>query len=167
MKILVIDDARWNCLSAELLRTETDKVTVVSSIEEAQFALSINVGGYDAVLTDLFMPGANGSEMPAGLVFALKAVGNGVRAVVCTDADHHSDELCKLLDLLNIPSYEKKWRLVTKMEARSVALPAIFDAERDQLELCEWDDPRMEGQPHIKDWRQVLRYSGLFPEKEE
>lgn len=170
MKILVIDDARRNALSAASLLP--GNVTVADTIKKAYEILGSGEH-FDAVLTDLKMPLGNfrgamntrdydypSSDLDAGLVFALKAVKMGIRTVICTDADHHNDWICSLLDLLQ----GGKCEVVAYMEARSAHLDAYYDEERDEIVFCEWNDPRKNGKPIVKDWKAAMIRSGLFPE---
>lgn len=157
MKILVIDDARRNTLSAASLLS--GQVTIADTIEGA-YEILYSGDSFDVVLTDLFMPlgdfrGAMNtrdydrpsSDLPVGLVFALKAVKMGIRTVICTDADHHSDWICSLLDLRG----HGECKVVAYVEARTATLDAFYDEERNEIVFCKWDDPRRKGKPYIKD----------------
>ena len=170
MKILVIDDARRNTLSAASLLS--GDVKIADTIKQA-YEILHSGETFDAVLAYLFMPlgyfrGAMNtrdydrpsSDLPAGLVFALKAAQMGIRTVICTDADHHSDWICSLLDLL----YGKEHKVVAYVEARGCTLDAFYDEERDEIVFCKWDDPRRKGKPCIKDWKKAMERSMLFPE---
>lgn len=169
MKILVIDDARRNTVSAATLLS--GEVTIADSIEKAYTTLKESGDQFDAVLTDLFLPlgdfrGAMNtrdydrpsSELPAGLVFALKAVKMGVRTIICTDADHHSDWICSLLDLLR----DGECKVVAYVEARTVVLEGFYDEERDDIVFCDREERK--GKPLVKDWKAAMLHSGLFPE---
>jgi CheY-like chemotaxis protein len=152
MKVLVIDDAARNIEAAHTTLKEHE-VTTCSTIQDAYSVLERNKGSYDAVLTDLFLPlgsfrGAmSGSaekpdeELPAGLIFALKAASLGIPVVICTDADHHQSWICTLLDLIRIGWYKNQ--RVTYVEARYV--PLGTDEE-----------------PVTKNWLEVLYLAGLL-----
>lgn len=168
MKILVIDDARRNTISAATLLP--GDVTIADTIQRAYDILKSGEQ-FDAVLTDLFLPLGNfrgamntrdydrpSSDLPAGLVFAIKAVKMGIRTVICTDADHHSDWICSLLDLLR----GGECKVIAYVEARIVPVEGFYDEERDEIVLCDWKDRK--GKPLVKNWRAAMEHSGLFPE---
>lgn len=173
MKILVIDDERRNTLSAATLLP--GQVTIADSVQTA-YNLLEGDEKFDAVLTDLFMPlgsfrgsmdtrryGRPSDNLPAGLVFALKAANKGIRTVICTDADHHSDWICSLLDLLRSSDPESQ-RRVAYVEARTAYLEkAYYDEEKDELVFVD-DYKQRQGKPLVKDWKKAMAYSGLFPE---
>lgn len=177
MRILVIDDAEYNCASARLTLANHD-VTVINNVLEA-FKILDGRPQFDAVLTDLIMPvgpfrGAMNQSavppkagIPAGLVFAIKAANLGIRAVVCSDGDHQSDWLCSLLDLLTDKFHSAGRRIsdsakrVAFVELGTVALPAVWDEQHRSIVMDQacWD----KDVPRIKNWREVMVESGLFP----
>lgn len=165
MKILVIDDTPRNQESAHSTLVGHD-VTVIGTVKEAYEAL--RKGGFDAVLTDLFMPigdfrgavnrqrvGTPQGELPVGLVFALKASNMGIRTVICTDADHHADWICSLLDLVGDqrPSQYDD-------EPVTQANPMVAYVEARSCPTSYNDGPI------TKDWGKAMERSGLFPELE-
>lgn len=173
MKILVIDDQERNLASAKHVLCGHDVVTI-STIQEAFDALYKNAD-FDAVCTDLFMPLGSfrgavntrdydfpSSDLPAGLVFALKASNLGIRTVICTDADHHSDWVCSLLDLLR--GNRGECARVAYVEARMATFPGYWCEDSHKIIECEWK--KRENKPLLKDWLRVLKYSGLFTENE-
>lgn len=104
MKILVIDDSSEQRKYAKKSLSE-HKVTIVDGWNSGEEA--INQGGWDMVLTDLSMPGAEdgqgscdrfdhiGKPTPYGFVLALLAVKAGVPKVAIVsngndDANHHT-----------------------------------------------------------------------------
>lgn len=125
MRILVIDDAPWNQQSAHDLLGEKHELVVCGTVGEA-FELLQNIRNrkytkaamFDAVLTDLWLPSPKevggayteglyshdtyvGELIPAGLTFALAAVTYDIPYVaICSDANHHEDRMCALLDLI-------------------------------------------------------------------
>ncbi|MBI2443902.1 MAG: response regulator [Candidatus Magasanikbacteria bacterium] len=111
MKVLVIDDKTENKKSAEeTLKAMGHSVTVMDDCEMA-YAFLLKHGRdcqFDAVLTDLWMPGPSGTSafgvgqakncvsvpMPVGMMFALMAINLGVKIVaIVTDMSHHCDPL--------------------------------------------------------------------------
>lgn len=187
MRILVVDDQQYNRESA-CVTLIGHEVTVIGNIKEAYEVLS-NEGRspekrrrFDAVLTDLWLPkgdyrGALGGgkggdpedQLPAGLVFALVAAANlRIRTVICTDADHHGDLICSLLDLVGKPSIGGPCgddepdpnRLVSYVEARCAQYQGTWDGATGQLTQGQ----PLEGKPIIKDWLKAMKKAGLFPE---
>lgn len=151
MRILVIDDKQEHIKSACETLSDHDVVTA-NSISQAWNILD-DEESFDAVLTDLHLPRGDWSgavsfrqiedveELPAGLVFALRAVNEGVRTVIYTDKHHHNDWICGLLDLVgNRRTSERDQELVAYVEAD------VYD-----------NSP--------KDWERALVHSGLFKEK--
>lgn len=179
MRVLVIDDYRANQKSAEALAIE-HQVTVVGEMQEAYEILQERE--FDAVLTDLYMPigryvGAMPSqhddrakEVPAGLVFAIKAVNKGARVVICSDANHHQEWLCSLLDLVSHVYHRGTPHMngdpgqkIAFLEARKVSIRGYWDEKGRQIVVT---DQYLQGERIIKDWGEVLRRSGIFPEAE-
>lgn len=184
-KILVIDDAQPNICSTDVTLAEAD-VTTCDNIEDARKALGNKDDPFDIVLTDLFLPrggyegavathryGYPKSELPAGLVFALKAINKNIPVVICTDANHHQDWLCSLLDMVHFGAEHR----VSFVEARSVNLfPYRWNEEEQKLSLCNeclskfgesgstYPCTACDNKPLIKDWLGVMRRSEMFPE---
>ena len=168
MKILVIDDQERNLQSARELLPEYGDVTTARTIPDA-FAL-LYEQQFDVVLTDLFMPAAVSEgciqpvfgknvpddEVPAGLVFAIKAANAGARVVICTDSDHHKNYLCAVLDLLAVNEFidprkevRGSYDRIGRVEARNAFVGRTgYHGEG----------------PLVKDWLEVMYYSRLFPE---
>lgn len=179
MKILVIDDAEHNCASALMTLADHD-VTVIDSVSEAFKVLDGRRVHFDAVLTDLMMPvglfrGAMSKSavppsvgVPAGLVFAIKASNLGIRTVICSDSNHRLDWVCSLLDLLTDKHDSHGRRIsdrakrVAFVELGTVAMSAIWDAPNKIIVMDEscWK----KDVPRIKDWREAMIESGIFPE---
>ena len=174
MNILVIDDQDRNVASAFRLQNHGHSVTCYSDIELAYNELRDHHAMYDAVLTDLHMPvglyrGSMGrgyfapeGEIPAGLVFAIKAANCGIRTIICTDSDHHRDWMCALLDLLGRPETPDPHQRIVFVEARCCRLGAYYDEKAHALIECEPE--QREGRPLVKDWHAAMKGSRLFPE---
>ncbi|VAW16236.1 hypothetical protein MNBD_BACTEROID05-50 [hydrothermal vent metagenome] len=178
MKILVIDDSPWNIASVVETLAGHNVVTV-DNIKEAYQVLKDN-SEFDAVLTDLWLPRGKfcgeiatsyaprltaDEQIPAGLVFAIKASNLGIRTVICTDSDHHRDWICSLLDLVgHVPPSEgakgDSHQRIAYVEARCASMKARW--EDGNIIPCEYGD--MGESPTIKDWGRAMRFSGLFPE---
>jgi CheY-like chemotaxis protein len=181
MEVLVIEDSRWNQESAQETLGDHD-VTLAKDIDEAYRALQSSEE-FDAVLTDLHLPrgGWTGSvarrrvertnSLPAGLVFALKASNMGIPTVIFTDANHHDDWFCGLLDLVGDQSVfgdgeepANESARVAYVEARSASL-GRWDAEAEEVvDPFETDVPN--DAPQVKNWATAMSRSGLFPELE-
>lgn len=179
MRILVIDDQKRNLASA-IETLPGHEVTTAGTIEEA-YRILRETTSFDAVCTDLFLPlgnfkGAMGryatepkNELPAGLVFAIKASNRGIRTVLCTDADHHQDWICTLLDLIK-PDYidgevvEDNQKRIAFVEARSVVFNGYWSEKNGKLVRCGWEDRR--NKPYVKHWRAAMVWSGLFDQEE-
>ncbi len=168
MKILVIDDAQRNIASVSLTLSG-HTVTTADTIQRAYDFLKSGAP-FDAVLTDLFLPlgsfrGAMNirdydlpsGDLPVGLVFAIKAANRGIRTVVCTDANHHTDWICAVLDLLYGDAGESK--RIAYVESRGASLKGVWDEKKQQIVL----DANGRG-PIIKDWGAAMKRSRLFPE---
>jgi CheY-like chemotaxis protein len=109
MKILVIDDQPRNVASAHATLAGLD-YTVVSTIKEA-FEILDGEKRFDVLLTDLWLPrgsfrgamhdgDSSETPIPAGLVFALRALNLDMKVAIVTDSNHHQDRLCSILDLV-------------------------------------------------------------------
>ena len=180
MKILVIDDFAGNVASAKQYMPGHE-VVVAESVRVAYRILK-NGELFDAVLTDLFLPigdfigqmnsgyikpGDRAKEIPAGLIFAIKAASKGIRAVICSDSDHHRDWICTLLDLvsaneqINPVFFEEEGisRKIVFVEARFACLRAYWDEAQEVLVPC--NDFLKDGR-WIKDWLKVMEQSTLF-----
>lgn len=164
MRILVIDDNADNIKSAESRLGKQHHLTTCDTIQAAYTVLS-SEAEFDAVLTDLFMPlgtfrGSMNTrdydrprgDLPAGLVFAIKAANKGIRTVICTDANHHTDWICAILDLVSCFSKPDKERRISYVEARTAAISGPYADE---------------SKPIVKDWKKAMQASGLFPESEK
>lgn len=181
MRILVIDDAEYNRASA-LLTLAGHDVLVVDNVSRAFKFLDGHRPRFDAVLTDLMMPIGNfrgaisksatppQMEIPAGLVFALKASNLGIRSVICSDSNHRLDWICALLDLLMDKHGSQKARMsdpakrVAFVELGTVPMTAVWDDKQKAIVFdagCWKQDV-----PRIKDWHEAMIESGLFPEIE-
>jgi CheY-like chemotaxis protein len=158
MKILVIDDSPWNVASAHFTLKGHD-YQVVDNIKDAYDILRTGEK-FDVVLTDLWLPRGEFSGamarhrdeadtmIPAGLVFAIRAMNDGMKVIICTDSDHHKDRLCSLLDLLNEGTYGKE-KAISFVEARECCLEASW--VDGKIVLGEYQTP------YIKDWSEVLK----------
>ncbi len=170
MRILVIDDYLGNIATAHDTLVSFD-YSVCTTVQEAYDILNSDEK-FDAVLTDLFMPLGSfrggmrqyespDYELPAGLVFALKAIDKGARCVICTDANHHTDRICSLLDLI-YKNDLKKGGVVAYVEARSVAFKGYWDDSNKKLvRTKDWCG---NGERRTKDWLSAMRRSEIFPE---
>lgn len=197
MRILVIDDSPWNIESAKITLVEYD-LTTANSIDEA--CQKLNDEEFDAVLTDCFIEigSFNGAFMgggvnerrlpedliPAGLVFAIKAANKGIRAVLCSDANHHDNHIASLMDLL-VGHYGKHageggGRDFYTIEGRDsdVKIAYVQRAymngywDREAGKIVEGKIPdefyrpenRHKRPPVPKDWKKAMAESDLFPE---
>ncbi|MDP3899934.1 MAG: response regulator [bacterium] len=173
MKILVIEDSPRNIASARLTLADHE-LTICDNIQAAYDVLSDKTQSFDVVLTDLFLPlgsfegamsrryeNSPDNQLPAGLVFAIKAINREMPCVICTDANHHTDWICALLDLINNglgPYPEDRKRKIVYVEARYVYLDGSWD-EDTQMLVQEKDDPSVT----IKDWGMAIKFSNFFP----
>ncbi len=165
-KLLVIDDQPYNVASAHMTLTGYD-YKVVDSIATA-YNLLKSGERFDVVLTDLWLPrgeftGAmRGGDtattpIPAGLVFAIRAMNDGMKVVICTDSDHHQDRLCSVMDLIGDGTSEKKG--IHFVEARCCPVEGTWENGEIVLSKDWYNKPG----PHPKDWLQVMKYAGLMP----
>lgn len=101
--ILVIDDdAGFREYLSVLLERAGHTVRTLSSGVEA--ARDVAAGGFDAVLTDLYMPGADGIET----IRALRAVAPGVPVICITGKVRLSSEPCRrIMQVLGATLLEK------------------------------------------------------------
>jgi two-component system response regulator HydG len=106
-RLLLVDDDEEACrLLAEVLEREGYTVVRTLSVEQAIHALDVE-GPFDAVLTDLRMPGASGLDLlravrsrdPRALVFVLTAFGDAAAAGEAIRAGAY-DFISKPYDLL-------------------------------------------------------------------
>ncbi|MEQ1499767.1 MAG: hypothetical protein ABL917_00120 [Parcubacteria group bacterium] len=115
--ILIIEDTLKHQAAA---RAQFPEAVVVNYDEAYELLRDARHGDYSAILTDLHfkternriipaMPfgpqferndGAIGKEFPFGLCFALKGVELGIPVVIVSDADHHSDMVTAMLDMM-------------------------------------------------------------------
>ena len=173
MRILVIDDLEQNIMSAKQTLAGHE-VTTIDNIKDAYEFLkgSFATQGFHALLTDLHMPLGPKFEgnmsypwknrpetLPAGAIFALKAAGLGIRTVICTDASHHADWMCTLLDVVGF--WHKEKRLVSFVDADCAHLSAFWDP--DKKEIIPDQEWYKKGTA-VKDWNKAMEESGLFPE---
>ncbi len=165
MKILVVDDRVENLESAKETLGKDHEVELVSDAGTAFRLLARQGAHYDVLLTDLFMPlgefrgemGRNAlppESIPVGLVFALSAANKGLRTVICTDANHHNDWLCTLLDLVG-----QKIPIMRGM----VATGDAGGGETNQV-VAYVEARYCLTSSNAKDWREAMEASGLFPE---
>lgn len=117
MKLMIIEDTKKHQAAAQAQFPEA----VVVNYDEAYELLSdARLGDYSAILTDLhfkteesrsipampFGPKyhknnvAIGKEFPFGLCFALKGVELGIPVALVSDANHHSDLVTAMLDMM-------------------------------------------------------------------
>lgn len=197
MRILVIDDAPWNQQSARDLLGENHELVVCGTVGEAYEQLHnvhdrkfTKAAMFDAVLTDLWFPSPKkvggayteglysrdtyvGELIPAGLTFALAAVTYGIPYVaICSDANHHEDRMCALLDLImsstraddDLDRYVPIAQRVFYFEARyydlaytersrryyDMAKGTVVSVPRDELE------PRRRELRSVKNWAFIL-----------
>jgi len=158
LSILVIDDQPRNIESAGTTLI-VHEVTTVSTVSEGYEILRDKERHFDVLLTDLKMPvgdfakwpynGKPVDEIDAGAFFALQAINRGMLAVICSDTDHHKDIESRMLDILGgcmvgeVPENQR----VFFIEARYAAL----NEDHSQI-----------GAPITKDWKKVLRVTGLI-----
>ncbi|MBI2443890.1 MAG: hypothetical protein HYV42_01445 [Candidatus Magasanikbacteria bacterium] len=183
MRLLVIEDSPWNIASARL--TLKDHELVIATDAESGFQALVGryegtvwrMPSYDAALTDLFLPARNfvgfgnmrsnvpPESLPAGLIFALHAANLGIPAAIVTDADHHQDWVCNLLDLVGGSSWnDEQSQRVSYVEARQCGLRAVW--RRGELVILGEDDDCPQGTV-IKDWRLAMKLAHLIPFDEE
>jgi CheY-like chemotaxis protein len=189
LNILVIDDYAGNIASAKETLSEHNVVTA-DTVGEAQNYLRDEERHFDAVLTDLFLPlgdyrGSLSSHLhhdtekqhPIGLVFAIKAANLGIRSVICTDSNHHVNEMCAMLDLVGCVGLSggDVNQTIARVDARSCMMIAYWDEEASALvHVIDDDDggyPSRTMEAHIKrtghiikDWSRTMELCGLFPE---
>ena len=122
-RLLLVDDDEEACrLLAEVLEREGYTVVRTLSVEQAIHALDVE-GPFDAVLTDLRMPGASGLDLlravrsrdPRALVFVLTAFGDAAAAGEAIRAGAY-DFISKPYDLLALRD-----ALAQALERRSLA----------------------------------------------
>jgi len=149
VKILVIEDTEKNIDSAKSTLPGHD-VTICTSIQTAFSTLRDGQQQFDVLLTDLFLPIGEFrgmvypyskplGELPAGLVFALKAVNLGMSVVIVTDTDHHKDWICTLLDLL-YPDRSDSNRRIAYVEARNATTGDYDNPTKDWGKAIEMAD---------------------------
>ncbi len=167
MKILVIDDSPWNVASAHLTLKGYD-YKVVGSITAAYDTLKSGEK-FDIVLTDLWLPrgdftGAMSDGdtattlIAAGLVFAIRAMNDGMKVVICTDSDHHQDRLCSVMDLINANTHGKK-KAIYFVEARRCPINGVWENGEITLSKDWYEKPG----PKPKNWLEVMKFTGLVP----
>ena len=114
MRILVIEDNPEHIESA--IQTLRDKdLTIIDNVAEACDKMKNLswVREFDAVLTDLMLPIGDyrgtlhfdikdrTEQIPAGLVFAIRAKNAGVEHVgICTDSTRHNSVICAMLEII-------------------------------------------------------------------
>lgn len=169
-KVLVIDDQPCNVASAHLTLGENYEYKVVDSITDAYDILASGER-FDVVLTDLWLPRGDftGSmsgvdsattPIPAGLVFAIRAMNDGMKVVICTDSDHHKDRLVSVLDLINDGTSDKE-KNIYFVEARSCPVEGGV-WENDKIVFSR--DWYKKSGPKPKNWRQAMVVAGLISE---
>ncbi len=166
-KLLVIDDQPYNVASAHLTLKGYD-YKVVDSIATAYNLLNSGEK-FDVVLTDLWLPrgeftGAmRGGDtattlIPAGLVFAIRAMNDGMKVVICTDSDHHQDRLCSVMDLINDGKYGEE-KAIHFVEARVCPVEGVWENGK----IVFSDDYYKKPGPRPKNWLEAMKYVGLVP----
>lgn len=190
MRILVIEDSPWNIESAKLTLKDHE-LTIATNILEGYECLDWWVDpqskkrmapSFDAVLTDLFLPPGNfqyseyaaitrkipPESMPAGLVFALRAMNLGIRTLIVTSVNHHDDWLCNVLDILGRRGWEttnegRKPKDEVGQRLVSLVYETMLDSNwaDGHIVKCDW---REKHSPSMKDWLESMKRSALFPE---
>lgn len=169
-KILVIDDQPYNVASARMTLEGFD-CRVVDNIAEAYDVLKSGER-FDIVLTDLWLPRGTftgamwegdsaDTQIPAGMVFAMKAANNGMRVIICSDSDHHEDRLCSLLDLVKGSPVGDKGQVISFVEARTCPVEGTW--ENGQIVLS--DDWYTKPGPHPKNWLGAIQSAGIQVER--
>ncbi len=167
-KLLVIDDQPCNVASAHLTLKEGYDYKVVDNITAA-YDLLKSGEKFDVVLTDLWLPrgdftgamrGGDTAATPiaAGLIFAIRAMNEGMKVVICTDSDHHQDRLCSVMDLINDGTHDKE-KAIYFVEARTCPVEGAW--ENGEIVLS--DDWYKKPGPHPKNWLQAMKVAGLVP----
>jgi CheY-like chemotaxis protein len=182
MRVLVIDDTAYNQASARAT-LQGHEVTVATGAEEGYKLIWQN---WDVILTDLWMPVTKGEasdvisddgsvvsklfgtlyhpekdrpvdEIPAGLVFALRALLQGVKYVaIVTDSTHHDDRLVALLDLVNMRSGVRALSFEARDGAETYINPATGHSLRWGKELWDLSPDEREGYRPVKNWGHTL-----------
>lgn len=142
LRILVIDDSRWNLSVQSLQGLSMHEVLTAASVGEAYRQLSEGAP-FSAVLSDLWFPYEKpnshpayekgmaedreliGDQIPAGAVFALAAASRGIPTAICTDHTHHNDRLVELMDLV-----PRRAASMIKVEARDVR---VLDVDKNVI----------------------------------
>lgn len=197
LKIVLIDDARHNhsYFARRGLRGHT--VRRFSNVEAAHRELMpLTSDDVDIGLMDFWMNTPQplddvhyakaaddlhaGRELPAGLAFAIRFMNWGIPVAVCSDSNHHSDRLIRLMfqtvatplggagrivvyeaAFFSVPEicYSKELRRICRFELfyrdgeQHYRLYAIKDKDKTQLIK---EVRRSETRP-VKDWGRVLR----------
>jgi len=187
-RILVIDDASYNQDSAQETLGNHD-LTIIGTIEEAwktnTALMEEKITPFDVILTDLWMPapkmhrwtaGSNtldflgcpyerpdgmvGDQIPAGLIFALLSMRNGIPVGIVTDSNHHQDRLVRMLDLVMRRPHDKKpFNRVAMFEARYCFVKGKAWNSRTETVVPSDDQWMSQVNPDlriIKDWGRVL-----------
>ena len=143
-RLLLVDDDEAACrLLAEVLEREAYEVVRALSVAEAQARLD-DAGPFDAVLTDLRMPGASGLDLvrivrerdPAAIVFVLTAFGDASAAGEAIRAGAY-DFVSKPYDIVEV-----RQALARALSRRGLA-PRAAEGERPAQE--EELDPELIG----------------------
>ena len=174
LRIVIIDDEEWNQVSARFTLQNHD-LTVISTLAEAYALIKSKPPLLpDFLLTDLYMPvgssdvmGAEASltqegEVPAGLVFGMWAVSQGIRTAICSDEDCNHPALISLLDVVS--QFNGQVHPINNhirfYEAGDVAIgyPSSSTTTNDLREWGERNNCPLTTDPqrYVKDWSAVL-----------
>ena len=128
MRILIVDDSAAHRKTAKQ-QLKTHDLTIVGTYEEAERLLketSLEKNPkFDAMLTDLMLPGPGGAaggtkfvgeEMPIGTLLALIAIFHGVQYIgILTDTNHHDHPASSCLDFFSVSAFYYKERVAPKL----------------------------------------------------
>lgn len=195
MKLLIIEDTQKHQAAA---RVQFPEAVVVNYDEAFQLLHDALPGDYSAILTDLHfkvemdraLPAAPftyagnfeaiGRQLPFGLAFLLKAVELGCPAVLVSDANHHTDLVTAMLDMMGFLIKPRANRAEQRHYLKGAGEGSEayawenriqnprFVAKLIQCPMSEdmhWDGekivlaPMFEGQydTQVKDWREAHR----------
>jgi DNA-binding NtrC family response regulator len=144
-RLLLVDDDEAACrLLAEVLEREQYQVTRALSVPEAKARLDES-GPFDAVLTDLRMPGASGLDLlravrerdPAAIVLVLTAFGDATTAGAAIRAGAH--------DFISKPYDIDEVRLTLSRALKRRSLSPRISGDAEVRALVDNDDPELVG----------------------
>jgi len=178
MRILVIDDNATHCQVAQKLLGDHD-LTVVGTYDEGQ-ELLCSSEPFDAVLTDLMLPGSAkaqipnspliGAEMPIGTTLAFLALRQGCKRIaVVTDTNHHDHPASAAFDIFRSEKDRGRNHVFSVGDARVLCTNSGNDVtlfDKNTLESIGYDFlfspegeekyPYSRGTIQAKNWLKVL-----------